>query len=191
MRIFTVIDVETSGLDSAKDRICEIACLTFDETGQDLGSFSTLINPQVIMSDEVIKIHGITNEEVVSSPIFRDILPALNAFLTFDPILLIAHNSIFDGSFISQEIARTYDWITPVINYDFPVLCTRRLARNRVPYLRSYSLPHLVTHLDLPKSDHHRAMSDCVHAKNLFLKLGDPGEGCWKNYCDGVIKRFK
>jgi len=72
-----ILDLETTGLLS-KDphtEICQIAVT--DTKGRPL--FSMLVKPDRPMGDEVIGIHGITNEQVQNQPIF----PQVAKFLSF------------------------------------------------------------------------------------------------------------
>ena len=63
-----IVDTETTGLPS-KDPDTEICQLAITDTkGRPL--FSMLIKPNKPMSDEVIAIHGITNQQVQNQPIF-------------------------------------------------------------------------------------------------------------------------
>jgi DNA polymerase-3 subunit epsilon len=65
------VDCEGSGLDPAKDRIVSLAIVQVHPDGTRV-PFSWKFNPEVIMTDEVIAVHGITNEEVINYPKFKD-----------------------------------------------------------------------------------------------------------------------
>ena len=74
MQEYIAFDIETTGLHSSNDRIVEIGCVRFSETGEEISRFQSLINPQVIITDELIKIHGITNEMVADQPYFEEVI---------------------------------------------------------------------------------------------------------------------
>lgn len=96
---FLVLDVETTGL--AKDaEIVEIAVL--DPTGETI--FHTLIKPLNPISDDVIAIHGITNEMVRDAPTFADIANTLFEILNNQN--LVAHNAYFDRKRLEYELLR-------------------------------------------------------------------------------------
>lgn len=70
-RKITFFDVETTGTDPAKDRIISLAYhAMFSETEHEAGKFR--FNPGFQMSEEVIAVHGITNEELKDCPPFRE-----------------------------------------------------------------------------------------------------------------------
>ena len=91
--IFSVIDVETTGL-SAKtgDRILEIGVTRLTPDGKIVDTLDTLINPGRAV--QATHVHGITDEMVRDAPDFRDIIPHLNTVL--DGTVIAAHNASFD-----------------------------------------------------------------------------------------------
>ena len=65
MALVIGIDLETTGLSAAEDRITEIgAALVEWETGKPLKLMSTLVNPGRPIPEEITKITGITDEQV-------------------------------------------------------------------------------------------------------------------------------
>ena len=87
-----ILDLETTGLLSRdpNTEICQVAIT--DTRGRPL--FSMLVKPARPMSDEVIGIHGITNEQVQRQPIF----PQIAKFLSFvlEGKQVVAYNADFD-----------------------------------------------------------------------------------------------
>ncbi len=65
-------DLETTGINVAKDRIVEISVLKIFPNGNK-ESRTWLVNPEVRIPDEVIAIHGITNEKVATEPTFKEL----------------------------------------------------------------------------------------------------------------------
>lgn len=65
-------DLETTGTNISKDRIVEIAILKVFPNGNK-ESHTWLVNPEMKIPDEVIAIHGITNEKVASEPTFKEL----------------------------------------------------------------------------------------------------------------------
>ncbi len=107
------IDLETTGVDAVKDRICQIAIINVDGT-----EYSSLINPERVIPDEATKIHGITNAMVLDAPKFgevaervRDMLAAADHF--------VAYNGIFDFQFLQTELNRTIGFDLNERNYTF------------------------------------------------------------------------
>ncbi|MGB5237261.1 MAG: 3'-5' exonuclease, partial [Flavobacteriaceae bacterium] len=65
-------DLETTGTNVAKDRIVEISILKVFPDGKKL-SKTWLVNPGIPIPEEVIAIHGISNEKVADQPLFKAI----------------------------------------------------------------------------------------------------------------------
>ena len=68
-----ILDIETSGLDYKEGhRIIEIGCIELNR--KEVGShFHQYINPLKTLTEENIKIHGITNEFLEDKPLFEDV----------------------------------------------------------------------------------------------------------------------
>jgi len=65
-------DLEATGTSVTKDRIVEISILKIYPDGE-RESRTWLVNPEMQMSDEVIAIHGISNEKVADKPSFKEL----------------------------------------------------------------------------------------------------------------------
>ena len=79
-RPLAFIDLETTGIKIATDRIVEICILRANIDGTT--KIKTLrINPEMKIPPEVIAIHGITNEDVKDCPAFREVGYELMDFL--------------------------------------------------------------------------------------------------------------
>lgn len=100
-----VIDFETSGLDPAADRIVEFGLALFAD-GKCQLSTGGLVYPETLVPDEVVKIHGITNDDLRVAPTFADRYYNLEAFLRKS--VPVAYNADFDRSFLLAEIGRVF-----------------------------------------------------------------------------------
>ena len=56
---FVVVDVETTGLSTAEDKITEIGAVRI-ENGEEVDSFSMLIDPERVIPEKVTELTGIT-----------------------------------------------------------------------------------------------------------------------------------
>lgn len=99
-----ILDIEATGLNITTDRIVEIAIIKVLPTGEE-EEFVRRVNPQVQMTDEVIAIHGITNEDVKDEPTFKEILPDLEAFLGNADFAGFNSNK-FDLPLLAEELLR-------------------------------------------------------------------------------------
>lgn len=95
-----VVDVETTGLDHAKDEIIELGMVafTYDDVGRPLrvvGVFSELRQPPFPIPAEVTRITGITDDMVAG----KSIDVAAVAHFIDGASVVIAHNAKFDRPF--------------------------------------------------------------------------------------------
>ena len=65
-------DLETTGIDVAKDRIVEIAVFKVFPNGNK-ESKTWLVNPTVPIPPQTTAVHGITNEKVANEPTFKEL----------------------------------------------------------------------------------------------------------------------
>jgi len=79
-RPLTFWDLESTGLDTAKDRIVSFAAMRVGDG--ESKTISMLFNPGVEMSEEVIAVHGIRNEDVKDKPLFEHRSETIHAFLS-------------------------------------------------------------------------------------------------------------
>lgn len=97
-----ILDTETTGTDSTKDRIIELGMVMFEycrESGQVyrvLDTFDELEDPGIAIPPESTKVHGITGDMVRGKKISD---AAVQAFIA-DSSLIIAHNAKFDRAFV-------------------------------------------------------------------------------------------
>lgn len=163
--IFVVFDIETTGFDSEKDKILEIAAIKFTAK-DDLDTFQTLIHPGLNLSryDYFTDVHDITSDMVKKKPKIDAVLPQFIEFIGNDSVL-IAHNARFDIGFISKAIS--------INKFKYPkniILDTIRLSRKLFPGSPDYSLETITSFLKIRVKTKHRAFKDCLACKNVFLK---------------------
>jgi DNA polymerase III epsilon subunit family exonuclease len=167
---FIALDLETTGLSAAADRIVEIAAVRFLATGEEIGRYQTLVNPQRCVPIEAYAVHGISDEVLALASPAGDVLPS---FLTFlgdsGATALIAHNAAFDAGFLGTEFKRAG---LPIP--DHSVFDSLALARSALPNLGSHRLEAVAEHLGLDPAGAHRAMADTLLVKQIWLRLGGP-----------------
>lgn len=161
---FVCIDVETTGLDPANDRVIELAAIVFTQN-ETLGEFETLINPQREIPAESQAIHNITNEMVQGKPAIANVLPEFLSFVGNRTI--IGHGIQFDIDIICHEAQRAGIPCSLQKNGSFDTL---RLARlyGESP---SNSLDMLRRHFNIQAEGAHRAKSDVLVNIQVFRRL--------------------
>ena len=99
-----VFDLETTGLQVTKDRIVQIAALKIHPDGTE-EELDLVVNPEMEIPQEVIDIHGITNEMAIKAPTFRALAEQIKSF--FGDSDLAGYNSNkFDIPVLAEEFLR-------------------------------------------------------------------------------------
>lgn len=161
-KIYSIVDIETTGGYRDGNKITEIAIIKFD--GKEITEeFSTLINPERNIPYMITRLTGISNDMVTDAPKFYEVAKKI-VELTEDTIF-VAHNVFFDYNFIQREFSE--------LGFTFkrPKLCTVRMARAALPGHRSYSLGRICRDLDIKIESRHRALGDCKATVKLFEKI--------------------
>jgi len=103
-RPLVCFDLETTGIDTSKDRIVQIALIRVETNGE-RSTLSTLVNPQRPIPPEATAIHGIKDEHVRNEPSFSQIRAEVEEFLKDAD--LAGYNMVrFDLPLLEAEIKR-------------------------------------------------------------------------------------
>lgn len=160
MKIFSVIDVETTGFNpKGGDRIVEIGIVKIDEEGNIIDIYETLINPERNVGP--VHIHGISGEMVMRAPKFGEVLYDICDFI--NGTYAVAHNSDFDFGFLNSETKRFVD------SFTLKGICTLKIARRLLPSLPSRSLGYLADYFGIESGIMHSAGSDAMTAARLLV----------------------
>lgn len=126
-----VLDTETTGLDPAQGhRIIEIGAVEVIRRKLTGRTFHVYINPQRVVEQEAIEVHGITNEFLQDKPVFAQIA---DDFLNFiEGAELVIHNAAFDVGFMDHEFSLLRNGTGKTTDY-CTVLDTLMLAREMRP----------------------------------------------------------
>lgn len=99
-----ILDTETTGINPREGhRIVEIGCVEMINRQFTGRHFHVYLNPRIEMDQEVINIHGLTNEFLRDKPLFGEIVDEFIAFI--DGAELVIHNAKFDVGFIDNEFS--------------------------------------------------------------------------------------
>ncbi|MGE5629846.1 MAG: PolC-type DNA polymerase III [Caulobacteraceae bacterium] len=159
---FVVFDIETTGLSPFHDRITEIGAVRI-KSGKVLDTFSELINPEIKIPENIIKLTGITDELVKDKEIIKEVLPRFLEFVGDCP--LVAHNASFDSGFIKAKAAELG------LTVENSVIDTLQLSRTLLPELKRHKLNLICEHLGVKLENHHRATDDAEAAAGIFDKF--------------------
>ena len=97
-------DLETTGVNVAKDRVVEIAILKIHPNGNK-ESKTWLVNPEMVIPDEVIAVHGISNEKVANEPTFKELSKEIYNMIK-DSDLGGFNSDRFDIPLLAEEMLR-------------------------------------------------------------------------------------
>src|SRR5215218_1166681 len=162
---FVVLDLETTGGSPANDRITEVGAVKI-RGGEVLGTFHTMVNPEVAIPPLISALTGITNGMVADGEPIEVVLPCLLEFL--GGAVLVAHNASFDRRFIQANLERHgYQRLAN------RVVCTARLARKLLPRdeLPNVRLATLAAYLGATVAPCHRALTDARATVDVFHSL--------------------
>jgi DNA polymerase-3 subunit epsilon len=162
-----ILDIETTGLEHKEGhRVIEIGCIELNS--KEVGaSYHQYINPSITLTEDNIKIHGITNEYLIDKPLFDEIVDDFLAFIEDSSI--IAHNASFDIGFLNFELEKLSK---PKIAKE-RVIDTIKIARQRFPG-QQVSLDALIKKLKintLINRDQHGALKDAKLLTDVYLEL--------------------
>lgn len=97
-------DLETTGVNIATDRIVEISILKVFPNGNK-ESKTWLVNPEMEIPKESSEIHGITNEQVVTEPTFKELAKKVNEMVAGCDLAGFNSNR-FDIPLMAEELMR-------------------------------------------------------------------------------------
>lgn len=166
-KIEIILDTETTGLKPTMDRIVEIGCLKLKDF-KIVDSYHQYINPGCPIPIEATKIHAIDDVKVKNMPIFVDIAPDFLNFI--EDYNIVAHNGIFDLSFLNAELERAN--FAKIKNER--LIDTLIIARQKFPN-QSNKLDDLCVRYNIDKSERifHGALLDAELLSKVYLELCD------------------
>lgn len=145
------VDLETTGTSARLHRVIEIGIVRV-EHGKEAARYRSFVNPGVPVPSMITSLTGITSAMLVDAPTFDEVALEVAEFL--EGGLFIAHNAIFDYSFLGEEFRRLG------IRFSYPYLCSARLSRLLYPEHRRHNLDSLIERYDLDAGSRHRAFDD-------------------------------
>jgi len=98
------LDLETTGINIASDRIVEIALLKIHLDGTEEERVER-INPEMHIPERSTQIHGITDDDVKDAPVFREVAKTLAKFLEGCDLAGFNSNR-FDVPLLAEEFLR-------------------------------------------------------------------------------------
>lgn len=158
-----VLDLETTGLDHRTERIIEIGAVRL--VGNEIVEiYETLVNPEVPIRPSSFNIHGISEDMVKEAPTIDQVMPKILDFMGDLPF--VAHNAIFDYSFLNEACKRLYDKRLPNLRID-----TFEMFRTVFPEESSHGLSALLSKFGFNSDVKHRALDDARSLALVYPRL--------------------
>ncbi|MGI6237355.1 MAG: exonuclease domain-containing protein [Candidatus Excrementavichristensenella sp.] len=149
---YVVLALETTGLDSKKDRIIEIGAIKVRRY-RSPETFSTYVNPGMPIDPAATAIHGITDAMVAGAPTERDAIGRLVDFIGNIPYIA-AHDAPLNTDFLVEACLRCDEYLH-CLTFDALSFC-----RNTFPDLANYALETIAQKFGVRNPNPHRALGD-------------------------------
>ncbi len=162
-KTFVVVDLETTGTRTYKDKITEIAAFKV-RGGEIIDRYESLVNPGRYIPYNITRITGITNEMVQNAPLIEELMPVFLEFL--GNAVFVAHNAAFDSRFIKAALDEM-----GIDDFNNSVLCTVKLSRKVFPGFKGYDLGTVSKGLGINILSRHRAGGDAEATAKVLIKI--------------------
>lgn len=159
---YIALDVETTGLNPARDRLLEIGAAKV-HGGEITETYRTLIDAGVPVPAKIQELTGITDEMRRTG---QKTGPAIREFLEFcggRPI--VGHNVQFDFGFLKQAA------VNEGCSFEAEALDTLKIARKVFPNMLSKTLGAMCAYYGINPGNAHRALDDACSAHELLKKM--------------------
>jgi predicted DnaQ family exonuclease/DinG family helicase len=158
---YAALDLETTGLDPARDRVIEVGAVAFTPD-RITTTLERLVDPGRSVPEVVLRLTGIKAEELRGAASAESALRELADFLQGrQPV---GHGARLDVDFLAA--AGLWDPSTDILD-------TLDIARILLPSAASHSLPLLALELGFTQPRPHRALDDADATRQLLLRLRD------------------
>lgn len=184
---YTVIDIETTGLDPYFNEIIEVSAIKIRDN-KVVDEYTSLIKPRsysyvqeddetddyVIIENEKVQyideyiseLTGISNKMLDVAPDILEVLPTFKKFINDD--ILIGHNVNFDINFLYDNFI---EFMNEPLSNNF--IDTLRIARKLLPELKHHRLDDLITYFSKEIRNEHRALNDCKITNEIYIDLSN------------------
>lgn len=180
--VLTAIDVETTGTDSLKDEVVQLAAVVLDHNLDPTTHFMTYVRPELTSAAAAAQVHGIPTDVLDSAPSRWE--AGEQMFDWFQSLGLapgkrltpLCHNSQFDITLVKRLLGG--DQFDEMIGY--PTRDTMSVAvgindraafEGRLIPFASVGLKALCNRLGVPLDDAHDALADALATGRLYKAL--------------------
>lgn len=162
---YVCLDLETTGLNPKVDKIIEIGAVRV-KNGEIVDTFQSFVNPKRMLSEKIVELTGINDEDLKKAPSIKEVLPK---FLEFSgDEYLLGHSVLFDYSFMKKAVVA----LNKDNEYEKEGIDTLKIARKYLASLESRKLSYLCAYYKIEQKAH-RALEDAVATHKLYQKLAE------------------
>lgn len=159
---YIALDVETTGLNPARDKILEIGAIKV-QGGKVCETYGTLIDTGVPIPMRIQELTGITDAMQRTGKKTEE---AIREFVDFCKDLpILGHNVQFDFGFLKQTA------VNQGLSFEKEALDTLKISRRVLPDIPSRTLPAMCGHYRVNPGNSHRALDDALAAHEVLWKL--------------------
>ena len=165
-----ILDTETTGL-GHRAEVIEIAVIDAD-TGE--VKLNTRVQPVYSVPQEVTKIHGITDEDLVDAPTWYDVAPAFHAAVDGQDIAI--YNADFDLRMIKQSLGMQGQPLWTPAGVHCVMLAYSKFRKEWNHHFKGWRWHKLVAALEheripWPDSPAHSALGDTLATRLLMQHM--------------------
>lgn len=161
---YTVIDFETTGRYINSCKIIEMSAVRVRDNEIE-GVYTTFVNPEEPIPDEIVRLTGITDEMVEPAPTIKECIEEFIEFIGED--ILIGHNiSSFDSNILYDNALSS---IGVKVQNDY--VDTLNFVKRCGIDLSNYKLTTIQEYFDITNDSQHRSLSDCVATHECYQKM--------------------
>lgn len=157
----TFLDFETTGF--KRNRAVSLGIVHYENKIR-ISEKYYMINPMEQIEPMARRIHGISNEDVMSAPTFLELWDEISKYI--EGCTIIAHNAQYDLRVLKGELERYH-----IKCKDFDVICTCENARKLHLPVANNKLDTLCDYFHLNLKNHHNALDDTVACENIYFSL--------------------
>jgi DNA polymerase III epsilon subunit-like protein len=168
---WTAVDVESTGLDPAIDRIVEVAAVRCDASGREIDAFASLVRPGREIPPTASALHKLDSAALRDAPEESAVMGRLLDWLgPAGASRLIAHKARFEATFLRAALTRS-----ELDGSGHVIVDTLAVTRRWLPESRRHGLADLARRLGLPGGEEHRALPDARRLAGMWRALRERG----------------
>jgi DNA polymerase-3 subunit epsilon len=168
---FTVVDLETTGLNPSTDEIVSFATVTVSQGSVNLADARyELVRPRRMPGEDTSRIHGLREADLIEAPPLKELLDGLLEAMTGR--ILVAHVAAIEQGFLETALASSGLRLrNQFVDTAELALELSRLRRERSPGRAPIGLSELAKSLGLPVHRRHTADGDALTTAQAFIAL--------------------